>query len=522
MRNAGIDFHTSMEGFPMRRLARSPVAVVLLMAALVPASGVARAQSLNPPYLSSMPSVEKVKKAMQVSDPKETAVRQIGAFWQLQEIIKALSGHREFRGYLPDEKKLLDAYWTAEYQTGLAADSGFPGPYKGSRHLSEYTPYRLMRTDPRFGVEDLDLFHALLTPAIQAQYDQVVGVERAKIAVRAHEDSIARAEGERRMTQPAQPVGADGQPMTQLQKEQAGIRRCVESGRSETECLTEGVGKSFMNMIGGFLPPGLTPPAIVGVRVVGTYPGPGKFALSFSNESVTLTCADLEAQTLQYTTTMTPGGLRIAFDGGVLTSAFTVRPDGRLAGPAEADIPGQVIVGYQHGTRTYSDGRTEPISRPVYEPRTRHCAIGTLAVSSPTTQLASASALPAATLDFVLGGGSDKKIWERTPTGLRLSGEFGSQAGLDLEFRPEGVVVGCRESVILRQYLVRIQGAQVLVDVQHGPTPFTLTLGADGKLTGSGTVRVDGRAITGSSPDGGFTYAPRSASCALGVLAPAG
>jgi hypothetical protein len=173
--------------------------------------------------------------------------------------------------------------------------------------------------------------------------------------------------------------------------------------------------------------------------------GPGKFALSFSNESASLTCADLEPQTIGYTTTMTAGGLRIAFDDGALPFAFTMRPDGRLAGPAAADISGQVITGYRQGTRTYADGRAEPISRPIYEPRTRHCAIGTLAVSSPTTQLASASALPAATLDFVLGGGSDKKIWARTPTGLRLSGEYGSRVGMDLEFRPEGVVVGCRE-----------------------------------------------------------------------------
>jgi hypothetical protein len=57
-----------------------------------------------------------------------------------------------------------------------------------------------------------------------------------------------------------------------------------------------------------------------------------------------------------------------------------------------------------------------------------------------------------------------------------------------------------------------------VLDVQHGTTPFTLMVGSDGKLTGSGTVKVDGRAITGSSPDGGFTYAPRSASCPLGVL----
>ena len=499
-------------------------ALLLLAAAMIPASRAAQAQSQNPPYLSSMPSVDRVKKAMQVSDPKETALRQIGAFWQLQEVVKALSGHREFRGYLPDEKKLLDAYWTAAYQIGLRADSAFPGPYKGAQHLSAYEPYRYSRTDPRFGVEGLDLFHAVLAPAIQVQFDQVVGVERAKIAVRSREDSIARAEGERRMTQPAgaQPPGALPQPpMTQLQKEQQGIRRCVESGRSETECLTEGVGKSFMNMIGGFLPPGLTPPAIVGVRLVGTYPGPGKFALSFSNESVSLTCADLEAQRLGYTATMTAGGLRITFDDGALPFPFTMRPDGQLTGPAAADISGQVITGYQQGTRTYADGRTEPISRPIYEPRTRRCAIGTLAVSSPTTQLASSSALPAATLDFVLGG-ADKKIWARTPTGLRLSGEYGSQAGLDLEFRPEGVVVGCRESVILRQYLVRLQGAQVMIDVQHGATPFTLMLGSDGKLTGTGTVKVDGRAITGSSPNGDFTYAPRSASCALGVLALAG
>jgi hypothetical protein len=497
---------------------RTTRALLLVAAGIVPASLAAQAQSLNPPYLSSMPPVEKVKAAMRVSDPKATAVRQIGAFWQLQEIIRALSGRREFRGFLPDEMNVLNAYWTAEHSIAAAADSAFPGPHGTFKQLSEDTPYRYMRTDPRFGVEGLDLFHAVLTPAIQAQYDQVVGVERAKVAVRAHEDSIARTEGERRMTAPA---GAQQQPMSQLEKEQQGIRRCVESGRSQTECLTEGVGKSFMNMIGGFIPPGLMPPAIVGVRVVGTYPGPGKFALAFDNESASLTCADLEPQILGYTTTMTAGGMRIEFNGSALPFPFTMRADGRLIGPAEADISGQVITGYQQGIRTYNDGRTEPISRPIYAPRTRHCTIGTLAVSSPTTQLASASALPAATLDFVLGGG-DKKIWAATPTGLRLSGEYGSHSALDLEFRPEGVVVGCRESVILRQYVVRLQGAQVVVDVQHGTTPFTLMVGSDGKLTGSGTVKVDGRAITGSSPNGDFTYAPRSASCSLGVLTLAG
>ena len=40
------------------------------MAILVPAGRAVQAQSLNPPYLSEFPTAERVKKAMQVSDPK--------------------------------------------------------------------------------------------------------------------------------------------------------------------------------------------------------------------------------------------------------------------------------------------------------------------------------------------------------------------------------------------------------------------------------------------------------------------
>ena len=85
-------------------------------------------------------------------------------------------------------------------------------------------------------------------------------------------------------------------------------------------------------MIGGFLPPGLTPPAIVGVRVVGTYPGPGKFSLAFSNDSVSVACADLVPQSLPYTTTMTREGCA-SRRRQPLPAPFTMRADGRLAGP---------------------------------------------------------------------------------------------------------------------------------------------------------------------------------------------
>lgn len=58
----------------------------------------AMGQQPNPVYLSQFPSIDKVLNAMKTSDPRETAVRQMGAFYQLVEIIKTLSGSREFRG----------------------------------------------------------------------------------------------------------------------------------------------------------------------------------------------------------------------------------------------------------------------------------------------------------------------------------------------------------------------------------------------------------------------------------------
>jgi hypothetical protein len=67
-----------------------------------------------------MPSVDRVLTAMKNNDPRETAVRQIWAFYELTEIIKALSGDREFArtGMLPDEQKIMGEYQVAQYNVG--------------------------------------------------------------------------------------------------------------------------------------------------------------------------------------------------------------------------------------------------------------------------------------------------------------------------------------------------------------------------------------------------------------------
>jgi hypothetical protein len=61
---------------------------MILLGMFTPASLVAHTTS--PPYLAEMPSVDQVMKAMQTSDPDETAARQMAAFIQLQTMNQKL------------------------------------------------------------------------------------------------------------------------------------------------------------------------------------------------------------------------------------------------------------------------------------------------------------------------------------------------------------------------------------------------------------------------------------------------
>lgn len=490
---------------------RFAVTAILLGSVLARGADV-EAQATDPAYLSQFPPVERVKQAMAAGDPRETALRQLGALWQLQEIIKALSGRREFRGFTPDEGKLIGAYSMAHYTIAQAIDSAFPGPYGRWQKVSHNTPYNYSRTDPRFGVEGIDVWK-LLPAAVQDQFNQVIGAGKLRVAARARADS----EEMRRVRD--QQSGAQ-QQNTALAEDQRRIRRCVESGRSETQCLMEGLGRGLMDLAGAAVPGlPLKKDPVHGIRMGGVYPGAGRFGLTFYTEFVLLTCADLVPEGREYAVVFAPEGLRLTIGTAPKPVVFLIRADGRLVGPGATDITGQVQVGVQEGVRTWDDGRTEPISRPVYEPRTRRCTIGTLAAAGPSPRLGSGSAVAATVLNMALGS-PDPEAGKPTPAGLRMSGTYGTQTAFELEFRPEGVVVGCRDATVLRPYTVHAQGGRAAITVQNGRNPFTITLGADGVLTGSGTVRVDGRVVTGSGPDGKLTYAPRAEECPVGALPP--
>src|SRR5258708_26723751 len=94
-----------------------------------------------------------------------------------------------------------------------------------------------------------------------------------------------------------------------------------------------------------------------------------------------------------------------------------------------------------------------------------------------------------------LMGGSLK---EPIPTGLRMTGDYASTTGFRLIFEAELATMVCRGVPESMPYAVQITENQALITIQHGSKPVVFSLGADGRLTGSGPIRVTGQVARGS------------------------
>jgi hypothetical protein len=129
-------------------------------------------QPRNPPYLAQFPSVDRVRAELKGADAMDSAARQMGAFWQLQEIMKELSGFRFVRNQLtPDEKQLLGRY-SAAYQAASQPYASYPDKPKW------YQMHAFYETDDRFRNE---LFTRFLSPALLAEYTKTKGDTRAAV-----------------------------------------------------------------------------------------------------------------------------------------------------------------------------------------------------------------------------------------------------------------------------------------------------------------------------------------------------
>jgi hypothetical protein len=255
---------------------------------------------------------------------------------------------------------------------------------------------------------------------------------------------------------------------------------------------------------------------------------------------------------------------------------FVLEAEGKLQGPASAEVAGKVITGYSHewvqsrgspghyethqesshqeltpleagqyagdsgltqNGQTYdmattttqstwvsgSGGGGREVTVPIYAPKTQSCTIGTLAPAGPSetpgmlTQLSGVVGL----LSGQSPESANSAAKDLPGPGLRMAGVYTSQGVLKAEFQPASVVLDCGEAHVRDNYTVERTGSQILVKVQNPGSPFTATLQPDGSLSGPASVSVAGRLAAGMS-GGQVNFVPRNAQCSVGRPIPNG
>ncbi len=480
--------------------------VVPLLVTLLPT--VLAAQATNPPYLSEMPPVERVLREIRGSDPDETAARQMGTFLQFKAMIETMAGGRRYRNELtPDEQRLIQAYYTAYWEIS-----------KTKPEYQKFTGLKGFDIDPAWRNE---LFQKYFSAEFRGVYDGVEADYARRIAARAKADTQNMMRARAEVAEYQQKQEAKGQ-------EQRALARCIASGRSEQQCLSEGLVKGFKDLFGAALPTALTK-TVVGLRMSGTYTGQRGVGVTFWDPHAVVACGELVPDERAYTIAIRNGQLAVSvgtspkifevLQGESAPVVLTLGADGRLTGPGPTEFTGRVQVGTRTWTRHYDDGRVVPMSEPIYENRTVRCTFGALPLTGASPPIGTVSQGLEVAFNVLAG---EQAIPKPAPTGLRLNGEYGSQTAFDLEFHSHAVIVGCGDAVVARDYTVQMQGGQVQIRVAHAGAPFAVTFRPDGMLAGSGSVPVTGRTLVGTDANGELVWAPAAGTCNLGVLAPAG
>jgi len=139
-------------------------------------------------------------------------------------------------------------------------------------------------------------------------------------------------------------------------------------------------------------------------------------------------------------------------------------------------------VSNQPAPPTGGPGSTAEMNRCVASGRTlRHCF----------TEVMSAGASI-----FTLGINPNEPI--PIPTGLRMSGDYAGPSGFRLIFEPEAVTMVCHGVPSPKQYTVELTDTQALIKIQNDSKPVVFSLLPNGKLSGSGPIKITGQVQAGS------------------------
>jgi hypothetical protein len=83
------------------------------------------------------------------------------------------------------------------------------------------------------------------------------------------------------------------------------------------------------------------------------------------------------------------------------------------------------------------------------------------------------------------------------PSGLRMTGDYAAAEGFRLIFEPDQATMVCRGVPAPRPYSVKLTDTEVSITIENDK-PLVVSLRADGKLAGSGRVRVTGQVASGT------------------------
>jgi hypothetical protein len=325
-------------------------------------------------------------------------------------------------------------------------------------------------------------------------------------------------------------------------------RHCLESGRSEMECVGEGMKVGFNDLMGGDIKEAILGKVPTGLRLTGVYSSPG-FSLNFRQDLVYVFCGTLNPEPRSYT--VDRSGMQVSVTIPVTNPPLILsyKADGSLSGQGRTiAVAGEVPAGGGGGSTTYdthttttttqrqlepgeereysadqlhqnggqfsvdqmttSSSSTPTFHRAPTVPKTERCTVGTLPATSESFKTA-------ALLTQVLGSKGSKSA-NSTP-GLRLNGKYEMPGGLKIEFRDDSATLECGESFNSEAYEVERENGQMVVKFQNNTGPLSLILQPNNSLTGSGTVDVTGRKAM-QAAGGGVGYTPRNARCSLGTL----
>jgi len=494
--------------------------------------------ALNPPYLAEFPNPYRVVQGMLVGKPQENAVRSIGAFYQLGEIIRVFAGSRALT---PDEQKLLGDYSRVQAEMAEAARKQFPG----QQFDPASNPYRFKRNDPKFGFEGIPVWTTYLTPRMQEGFARAVGGSDDQYAMAVYREKRAatqKVDDEFR--------AADAEAHYAKDPGSVAVRHCVESGRSEMECLGEGMKIGMNQLMGGDIQESIVGKTPTGLRFTGVYSSNG-FGLNFRQDMVYVVCGTLLPEPRKYTVDRSGTQVSVSIPITSPPLVLTYNAEGSLAGGGRTiAVAGEVPAGgggasttYEAQTTTTTTQRqlepgeqreysadqlhqnggqfsvdqqttstnwspTTTYQRPRTVPKTERCTVGTLPATSESLKTATV-------LTQVLGSKASKSA--NSAPGLRLNGKYEVQGGLKIEFRDDSATLECGESLNSEAYQVVRENGQMVVKFQNNTGPLSLIMQPNNTLTGSGDVEVTGRrAVQGSG--GGIDYQSRNARCSLGTL----